>query len=1025
MIEAILRWSLRHRAAVIAGWLIVAAAGVLAFGRLRVDAFPDVTPVQVHVNALAPALSTEEVERQVTVRLEQALGGLPGLLEMRSLSRFGLSQVTLTFEDGTDIWRARQVATERLQDADLPDNVEGPVLGPVATGLGEVFHYVVTGDRSLTELRHAQDTILGPQLRAVPGVAEINSWGGMERRIEVIVDPADLNLRGLTLHDVLEALEQGEGAAGGSALVSGGEATIVQGLALLRSPEDVAAVVVAERDGVPVRIGDVARVAEGHEPRLGAVTADGKGEVVLGLGFSLIGENGHDVAERLALRLDEVRKALPAGMRAEVVYDRRDLVDLVLHTVRTNLLEAALLVIAVLFALLGNLRAGLIVALAIPLSLLFAFDLMARFGIAASLMSLGALDFGLLVDSSVIQVENAVSRLAGDRSSRGTREIVEEAVIEVRRPTMFGELIIAIVYVPVLLLEGMEGKLFHPMALTVLFALLGSMLLSLTLIPVLASLGLPRHPSEREPLLARLLQRLYAPVLARAVAWPLVVIGLGAAGLVSGAFLASRLGSEFVPRLREDAFAINTVRLAGVSLEESVRVGLSVERTLIEAFPDEVERAWTRTGTAEIATDPMGLEVSDTFVKLTPRDEWTRAETHEELVEEMQRELAQLPGMRVIFTQPIEMRVNEMVAGVRGDVAVKIFGDDLAQLADAAEDVRALATAIDGAEDVSVEQLTGQPVLRIEADRQALARHGMPARELLEAIEAVSGIDAATLHHDDRRYSVAVRLTDRLRRDADALGGVLVHGAGGTAVPLRSLATITHDDGPSSINRESGKRRVTVTMNVRGRDVGSFVQELRGRLDDRLTLPTGSFLRIGGQWEHLVRARARLLIVVPLALGLIGFLLWVAYGRIVDAARVFLGVPFALVGGVVALTLRDLPFSVPAAVGFVALSGVSVLGDMMLVSTVRQLEATGMALREAVLAAARRRLRPVVMTALVASFGFLPMALSTGPGAEVQRPLATVVIGGVLTSTLLTLVILPALYLAVGARRREVVEQPA
>ncbi len=1014
MIEAVIRWSLRHRITVIAGWLVIATLGVLAFGRLRLDAFPDVTPVQVHVNTLAPALSPEEMERQVTVRIEQALGGLPQLVEMRSLSRFGLSQVTLTFEDGADIWRARQLVAERLQDADVPAGVDGPRLGPVATGLGEVFHYTVGGDVPLTELRHVHDTLIRPRLQAAAGVAEVSSWGGEVRRLEVVVDPADLQLRGLTLHDVIEALEQGGGAAGGAALVGSGQATIVQGRALLTSVDDVASIVVAERAGVPVRIGDVGRVVEGHEPRLGAVTADGGGEVVLGLGFSLIGESGHEVAGRLARRLEEVRKSLPAGVRVEVAHDRRDFVDMVLRTVRTNLLEAALLVIAVLFALLGNLRAGLIVAAAIPLSLLFAFDLMTRFGIAGSLMSLGALDFGLLVDSSVIQVENCVRRLARDTTGASRLEVVADAVLEVRKPTMYGELIIAIVYVPVLLLQGIEGKLFQPMAATVLFALLGSMLLSLTLIPVLASLALPRHPREREPLLARALTRAYEPLLAAVVRRPAPVLALGLVGLLAGGVLASRLGAEFVPRLREDAFAINTVRMAGVSLEESVRAGTAVERVLLAAFPDEVARTWTRTGTADIATDPMGLEVSDTFVKLTDRRTWKRARTHEELVDLMQRELSELPGMRVIFTQPIEMRVSEMIAGARGDVVVKVFGDDMDVLQRIADDIRRVASAMPDATDVAVEQVTGLPLLRLDADREALARHGLPAREMLEVVGAVAGLDVAEFLDGDRHRAVAVRLAERLRRDPEALGQALVHGAGGAAVPLSSVARTTLEEGPTVLQRESGRRRITVTMNVRGRDVAGFAKDLRERVRTQVAMPAGTFLGWGGEWEHLERARKRLMIVVPLALLLIAVLLHAAYGRVSDAARVFLGVPFAAVGGVIALTLRGLPFSVPAAVGFVALSGISVLGDMVLVSTVRALEREGLALREAIIEAARRRLRPVVMTAAVAALGFLPMALSTMPGAEVQRPLATVVIGGVMTSTLLTLFVLPALYLAVA-----------
>ncbi len=1018
MLNAVISWSLRHRVAVVLLWLGVAAAGVLAFRRLPIDAFPDTTPVQVQVNTVAPALSPVEIELQITAPVEQVLSGLPGLHEVRSLSRFGLSQVTLTFEDGTDIYLARQVVSERLGNADLPEGIDKPQLGPVATGLGEVFHYLVTGDgHSLSELRTAQDWIIKPQLRSVPGVAEVNGWGGDERQIHVVVDPSDLRTHDLTLAQLVEAIEHNNLNVGGGTLDLAGESQLLRGLGGITRPEDVEKIVIAAHDGVPVRVADVARVVEGREIRRAAVTAGGEGEAVLGLGFMLMGENSHEVTGALAARLAEVSKTLPEGIAATPVYERTWLVDKVLHTVRNNLIEGALLVIAVLFALLGSLRAGLIVALAIPLSMLFAFDLMTRVGIAGSLMSLGAIDFGLVVDSSVIMVENAVRRLAHDQSNRSRLEVVRDAAIEVRKPTMFGELIILIVYLPILALEGIEGKLFRPMALTVVFALVGSMLLSLTLMPVLASFALPRRLSERDGWLVRVMKGAYRPVLSFALRWRAAVL-LGALLVVANAtFLATRLGAEFVPRLREGTLVVNTVRLAGVSVEESVRYGTRIERVLLDRFPDEIERVWTRTGTPEVATDPMGVELSDVFVTLRPVEDWKRAETQEELVEEMEKVISTLPGMRASFLQPIEMRVNEMIAGVRSDLGVKLFGDDLEQLKAKAREIETVLKSVPGADDVSTEQVTGQPMVQVEVDRDAAARHGIPAREILAFVEAVGGRKVGELREGDRRFPIAVRIDDRYRLDAGTLAGILVTAANGEQVPLSLLATIRADEGPATINREWGKRRIVVQCNIRGRDVASFVAEARARIETEVALPAGWFVRYGGQFEHLEEASARLMIVVPVALVLIFGLLYITYGRVLDAARVFTGVPFAAVGGVVALWLREIPFSISAGVGFVALSGVAVLGDMVLVSTIRQLTDEGRPVGEAVLEAADRRLRPVVMTALVASLGFLPMALNTGVGAEVQRPLATVVIGGVISSTLLTLVVLPVLYVVMAARR--------
>ncbi|MBI3848292.1 MAG: efflux RND transporter permease subunit, partial [Planctomycetes bacterium] len=826
MLNALIDWSLRHRLVVVVGWLLIVVIGIIAFARLPIDAFPDTTPVQVQINSVAPSLSPLEIERQITTPVEQAISGLPSLHEVRSISRFGLSQVTVIFDDGVPIYLGRQTVMERLQTVELPPGIERPQLGPVATGLGEVFHYLVRGEgKTLAELRTAQDWIIKPQLRTVPGVAEVNSWGGDERQVQVVVDPVKLLKHDLSLSQLIDALETNNANVGGGTLDQSGESTLVQGLGIVRRPEDVESIVVSAHDGIPIRVRDLARVVDGREIRRGAVTADGKGEVVLGLGFMLLGENSHEVTSHLRSRLEEIQKSLPAGVTAEPVYERTALVDHVLATVRKNLFEGAVLVIAVLFAFLGNLRAGLIVAAAIPLSMLFAFDLMLRVGIAGTLMSLGAIDFGLIVDSSVIMVENSVRRLGENRIGRPRLDVVRDAAIEVRKPTLFGELIIMIVYLPILTLEGVEGKLFRPMALTVIFALLGSLVLSLTLMPVLASLLLPRRMKEKENLLVRGLKRLYRPVLHFALRRRGIVMGVAMAVLVGAAFLATRLGSEFVPRLREGAIVINTIRLAGVSVDESVRYGTHIERTLLDEFPDEIERVWTRTGTAEVATDPMGIELSDVFITLTPRERWRRAKSQEELVREMESELSAFPGMRMVFTQPIEMRVNEMVAGVRADLGIKLFGDDFDVLKGKAREIETAIKAIPGAADVLTEQITGQPMLEIEIDRDAIARQGIPARDVLDVVESLGTRKVGEIQEGERRFPITLRIDDRYRVDPLSIGRILVPAANGDRIPLARLTRIRSAEGPSTVSHEWAKRRIVVQANVRGRDVGSFVAD--------------------------------------------------------------------------------------------------------------------------------------------------------------------------------------------------------
>ena len=1018
MLTRLIDLCLRHRPIVLLATVLLIVVGLASFQKLPFDAFPDTTPVQVQVNTTAPALSPLEVERQITFPIEQSISGLPGLTEVRSLSKFGFSQVTAIFDDDTDIYLARQLVSERLAAADLPEGVDRPALGPVTTGLGEVFQYLVQSDSfTAQELRTLHHWVIRPQMVQVPGIAEINTWGGYEKQYHVIVEPHQLVKHDLTLDDIARVMRRGNRNVGGGVLDGAGESQLIQGQGLLTGVADIEAMFVANVDGTPIHLSDVATVREGHEIRRGAVTAEGEGEAVLGLGFMLMGENSREVTQRLEARLEQVRQTLPDGVELTPVYSRSDLVAKVLHTVRNNLVEGALLVIAVLFVFLGNFRAGLIVALAIPLSMLFAFNAMLRFGIAGTLMSLGAIDFGLVVDSSVILVENSARRLDEDTSGRSVREIVRDAAVEVRRPTLFGELIIAIVYLPILALEGVEGKLFAPMALTVIFALAGSMILSLTLMPVLASYALKRRQAPRENRLVRGLKACYRPVLNWALDKRKRVLALAALVVLNAGLLATQLGSEFVPRLNEQAIVINTVRIAGISLDESVRYGTQIETLLKTQFPDEIEHIWTRTGTAEVATDPMGLEVSDVFITLWPREQWTRGDTQAELVEAMAATLEGMPGMRSVFTQPIEMRVNEMIAGIRADVGIKLFGDDFASLRENADQIRRAIERIPGATDVTVEQLTGQAMLTIEVDRQAAGRYGVPVGEILEVIESLGTRKVGEVVDGQRRFDLVLRLSDEVSSSAERIRQILIHTSSGAQIPLFAVARVEIVEGPSTISREWAKRRVTVQANVRGRDVGSFVSDVRRVLDEEVDLPPGYYTTIGGQFENLERAQDRLLLVVPIALLLVFALLYLTYGRALDAIRVFTGVPFGAVGGIVALWARDMPFSISAGVGFIALSGVAVLGDMVLVSRIKQLLERGLAPLDAIRQAAETRLRPVLMTAMVAAFGFVPMAFNTGVGAEVQRPLATVVIGGMITSTLATLLVLPVLYSVFGSRR--------
>ncbi|MBD3216628.1 MAG: CusA/CzcA family heavy metal efflux RND transporter [candidate division Zixibacteria bacterium] len=1017
MLKNIVEFTLKYRILVLILGGALCLFGLVAVWQLPFDAFPDTTPTMVQVNVAAPGWAPEDLERLATYPIEQALTGLTGLDEVRSVTKYGLCQITTIFSDGTDLYLARQQVSERLLTVELPDGIGVPRLGPVSTGLGEVFHYIVLGDtEEPTEARTAQDWIIKPQLQAVPGVAEVNSWGGFKKQYLIMFSPDKLAEYEMSTNKIVNTLRNDLGNVPGGQVARAGEMTLIRGVGVVESLEEIERIVVDVREGVPVLLNDIAEIVIGHELRRGATTYNGQGEAVLGLGFMITGENPAQVTGQLTERLEEASSSLPDSIEAIPVYERTDLVSEVLSTVEHNLFFGAILVVAILFMFLGNLRAGLIVASAIPLSMLFAFNMMSKVGIAGSLMSLGAIDFGLAVDNAVIQVENAVRRLSDEGKSSSRLRVIRDAILEVRKPTLFGELILIIVYLPILTLQGVEGKLFRPMALTVVFVLTGSLILSFTIIPALIGISLKRKAKHREPVFVNWIRSMYKPVLNMALRFRKLVL-IGALLLVfGGIFLFNNLGAEFVPRLNEGTIVINLVRLSGISLEQTIQYNTQIEKNLLEAFPDEIEHIWTRAGTAELSTDPMGLELSDMFISLTPRDQWAKAGTQTELVAAIDRELADLPGQNRIFTQPIEMRVNEMIAGIRSDIGIKLFGDDLSILVDEGEEIAEIVNRIPGAADVSVEQVTGQPQLRLTLDRERLARYGFSARDILTAIESIGGVMIGDVFEGQRRFDLVARLdTTKLAGPEDAVQ-ILLASRTGSLVSLDRVTKAELDEGPTTITREWSKRRIVVQCNVRDRDIGSFVNELREQLDSDLSLPAGYYIRMGGQFENLERARLRLMIVVPIALFLIFGLLYWTYKSARDALLIFSGVPLAAVGGIVTLALRGMPFSISAGVGFIALSGIAVLNGLVLVSSIKRLRAEGIAITDAVKKSALTRLRPVLMTALVAAFGFVPMAVSTSIGAEVQRPLATVVVGGILTSTLLTLIVLPALYLTFGKK---------
>ncbi|MBM0105464.1 CusA/CzcA family heavy metal efflux RND transporter [Steroidobacter sp. S1-65] len=1039
MLNKIIEFSLRHRWLVLAAVLLICAIGVYNYQRLPIDAVPDITNVQVQINTAAPGYSPLEAEQRVTFAIETAMAGLPRLEYTRSLSRYGLSQVTVVFKDGTDIYFARQLVAERVAEvrSQLPPGLE-PTLGPIATGLGEIFMYTVTAEQGSrwtpTDLRTAQDWIIRPQLRQTPGAVEVNTVGGYERAYIVAPKPNRLLAYDLTFDDILAAIARNNENVGAGYIERSGAQYLIRAPGQLTTIEELRDVVVAQRQGVAIRLAQVANIEVGHELRAGAATLDGK-EVVLGTVFMLVGENSRAVARATAERLERVQASLPEGMRAEVMYDRTSLVDATIDTVTKNLVEGALLVIAVLFALLGNIRAALVTAAVIPIAMLCTITGMVSSRVSGNLMSLGALDFGLIVDGAVIIVENCLRRL-GEEQAKAQRlptllerlAIVQQATKEVVRPSTFGVIIILVVYLPVFTLTGIEGKMFHPMAITVVIALTAALILALTFVPAAVALFVRGKLRDDEIRVMASIRRAYQPMLGRAIERRWLVVSGAAALVLVALLLALRMGREFVPTLDEGDVALHALRIPGTSLSQSVDMQMALEARL-KQLP-EVSHVFGKIGTAEVANDPMPPSVSDTFVMMKPRSEWPDPrKSKQQLLSELRVAAAEIPGNNYEFTQPIQMRFNELISGVRSDVAVKIHGDDLERLHELGERVEALLGGVQGARDVKMEQMTGLPLLTITPDRERLPRYGLAVADVQRVVRiGLGGQSAGQMFDGDRRFSILVRLGDIDRADPQVLMRLPVplpnesreivgdaDSLGGSAgppeyVPLGEVARVAVTLGPNQISRENGKRRALVTANVGDRDLGSFVEQARQVISAELRLPAGYWIEYGGTFEQFESATRRLGVAVPLTLAMVLGLLYAVFGSSRDTLIVFTGVPLALTGGILALLMRGMSLSISAGVGFIALSGIAVLNGVVMLTFIRDLRERGAKLDEAIMNGAATRLRPVLMTALVASLGFVPMAFNVGTGSEVQRPLATVVVGGILSSTLLTLFVLPALY---------------
>lgn len=1018
MLERILRFSLAQRFFVILGAMLVVGFGLVSWRQLNLDAVPDITTNQVTVNTETGGMGPEEVEKLVTFPIETAMGGVPGVSQVRSLSQYGLSQVTVTFRDDVDIYFARQLVSERLNSVkeELPSGLESPQMGPVSTGLGDIYMYALESkERPPMELRSLQDWFLAPRLRTVPGVAEVNAADGSVKQYQVVTNPRALVARGISVDEVVTALQKNNRNAGGGVLEQNGERVLIRSVGMATTVGSIEKIVVKSDGSSPILIRDVAEVRLGVPTLTGLSTKDGK-EALVGVVMMLKGANGREVAKAVDARIQEIKSQLPKDVTLTTTYDRSVLVDEVLHTVAKSLIEGAALVVIILVLLLGNVRGALVVALAIPLAMLCAIIGMNRFGISGNLMSLGAIDFGLIVDGAVVMIENAVRRLAEARMHKGstlTREEVRhsvwEAAIEVAKPTAFAVTIITVVYLPILALEGTEGKMFRPMAFTVVFALLGALALTMTLIPALASLVLSGDTREgRNPLMDGL-SKLYGWVLKRALHSKAIVLGATGLLVVISGFVFTRLGSEFVPQLDEGSLVIQPVRVRTVDAEQTVKLVTAFEKKVLEV--PEVLTVFSRSGTPEVATDPMPLSLTDSFVMLKPRDQWRQGMTKEKLIEDLEAKVNEVPGQGYNFSQPIQMRFAELVSGVKADIGIKVFGEDLRELKRKADEIAAVVREIPGAQDVEVEQVDEVPVLQIDIDREAIARLGVNVDDIQDLIAvAMGGEPVGQILEGDKRFALTVRFPDSVRNDANAIRDVMIETPNGGSVPLSSLATIEKVSAPAQISRESGKRRVVVQLNVRGTDLGTFVAQVQKTIQEKVQLKEGYYLTWGGQFENMQQASQRLTLVVPVVLALIFILLFTTFGSMRQALLIFTGVPLAVTGGVLALALRGLPFSITAGVGFIALSGVAVMNGVVMVSAINRIRDEGKSIIEAVREGASGRLRPVLMTALVAALGFIPMAMNTGIGAEVQRPLATVVIGGIISATLLTLVVLPVLY---------------
>ncbi len=1022
MINRIIDVSLENRFVVLLGVVLLIAGGIYSMFRLPVDAVPDLTNIQVQVLTTSPALGPTEMEQFVTFPVETAMSGIPKVTEIRSVTRFGLSNVTVVFEEGTDIYWARQLVSERLTQArsEIPAEIGVPTMGPIATGMGEIYQFEVRAkegyDYSLQDLRTILDWDIAFQLRGVPGVIEVNAFGGELKTYEVQIDPTAMLNYGISLQEVFTALDRNNANSGGGYIQHYEEQRLIRAEGLVQSLHDVGDIVLDSReDGTPILIRDIGEVRFAPLLRQGYVTRDGRGEAVVGIVMMLMGENSRSVVERVKQEVAEIEKSLPEGVYVDAFYDRTELVRRAVGTVVENVSGGAILVIVMLFLLVGDVRAGLIVASAIPLSALFTFMAMSYFGVSANLLSLGALDFGIIVDGAVVMVENVVrqvgvAKLRDPSMKKAGIGVFRDASHEVARPILFAGAIVIIVFLPILSLEGVEGKMFRPMAFSFMSALVGALVLSLTVMPVLASLFLARKFTQRDPFLIRWAKRAYEPLLRAAMARPGFVVACSVISVVLGGLVATQFGAEFVPKLDEGDMAIQAVRLPSVSLERSIEMTTDIEKTLLEKFPDEVDSVISKTGRPEIATDPMGVEASDIFVIMKPRAEW-KFDDKQDLILAMKGELdSKIPGNNFSFTQPIELRVQELLSGVRSDIGISLYGDDLDQLKEIGDRIAAVVGQVPGAADVQPEQTGGLPYIQIKIRRDQIARYGINAGDVLDTIATIGGKEVGQVFEGQRRFPLVVRLMPKYRENLESLKKLRVADRSGRQIPLEQLAEISVGPGVAQISRDSIRRRFLVQVNVRGRDLASFVAEAQDAVDEQIQLPAGYRIAWGGQFKNLQEAVGRLSVAVPLALFLIIALLYMTFRSVKLASLIFLNVPIATVGGIFALWIRGMPFSISAGVGFIALFGIAVMNGVVLIEHVRALRQSGKELGDAVFHGAVDRLRPVLMTATTDALGFLPMAFSVSSGAEVQRPLATVVIGGVITSSILTLIVLPTIY---------------